>query len=431
VVTITTEYFITTRISLVMNNLNKTLNWSWWRGVMNGLIIFMLVLSAILTWHFLTGKTMIGCTGNSPCNQVLNTRWSTIAGIIPVSGLAIGLYMAMLFSGFYSGTTTDLQIRRLAWKILLILAGAVTGCAIWFTAIQLWIIDSICLYCFTIHVTGLLLSILIYWQSTKQIEKPNRNSLKPEINNDQKKSAISVFLIKPFKAIGLLIIGLALAVIVALAQIGLTPSSVYNTGESEIKLPDIDYQKAPIIGSPDAPYVVTILFDYQCTHCQKLHFMLKDVFHQYNGKLAFVLCPTPLDGKCNQYIPPGVVDFENSCELAKTGLAVWLAKPEVFQVFEDWMFTFETGNQWHPRNHEDVRTKAIELVGKTEFENAWSNPWIDKYLHTCVQIFGKTIQDGKGGIPKLIYEAHWVIPEPQNVNDLIDILQKGLALPSP
>ena len=157
--------------------------------------------------------------------------------------------------------------------------------------------------------------------------------------------------------------------------------------------------------------------------------MLNDVVNQYNGKLAFVLCPTPLNTQCNPYIPRDVDAFKNSCELAKVSLAVWLTNQEAFHEFDNWMFTFESGNGWKPRNLESVTNKAHELIGRESLEAALADPWIEKYLQQSVQIFGQTIQGGKGGIPKLIFGSKWVIPEPYNADDLIDILQKSLSVP--
>ena len=104
--------------------------------------------------------------------------------------------------------------------------------------------------------------------------------------------------------------------------------------------------------------------------------MLNEVVSRYSGKLAFVLCPAPLNTQCNPYIPRDVDEFRNSCELAKIALAVWVADRDMFDDFENWMFTFESGDRWHPRSPETARAKAIELVGQAEFDAALSDPWI-------------------------------------------------------
>jgi hypothetical protein len=231
----------------------------------------------------------------------------------------------------------------------------------------------------------------------------------------------------------LLLIGLAMAGILAACQIGVTPPVVYRGGESQGQLHAIDPCTGPLIGSPDALYVVTLLFDYKCPHCQQLHFMLDEAIRRYGGKLAFALCPAPLNTKCNPYIPRDVAEFNDSCELAKVGLAVWVAKREAFPAFEGWMYSLESGDHWSPRSLEAARAKAIELVGQSKFDAARADPWIEQYLQNSIRIYGDTIRLDQPGnaLPKLVYGSRWVIPAPHDTDDLISILHNGLAVPTP
>ena len=400
--------------------------WPRWRWILTGLNTLALILSAILSWHYLMGGSMVGCGGGSPCEQVLNSQWSVIAGMIPISGLAVGVYLALFVSSLFIGPATEAPIRRLAWRVMLILAGSVTGSAIWFTILQKWVIGDFCPYCMTTHVTGLVLAALVICRA---ITETNNSS--DEIMVKNVSPATPGRIIRPLPAMGLALIGLLLTGTLAAYQILFTPSAAYRVGQSQDNLPAIDYHAAPIVGSPDAPYVVTLLFDYQCSHCQKIHFMLNEAIRRYDGKLAFALCPTPLNTKCNPYIPRDVDAFKNSCELARIGLVVWVARQEAFSTFENWMFTFESGDSWHPRSLETTRAKAIELVGQAKFDTAWSDAWIERYMQICIKIYGQTIRSGKGGIPKLVFGSHWVIPEPYNADDLVMILQKSLTLPKP
>lgn len=362
------------------------------------------MLSISLSWHYLSGGQMIGCGGGSPCDQVLQSKWSMLAGILPVSSLAVGVYLALLFSGFYIGPTTEEPVRKLAWKAMLVLVGAVAGSALWFIIMQKWFIGSFCPYCMTTHTSGLLLTALVVCRALKE---PIKHTM------------------------GLFLIGLALSGLLVAFQAGVAPSAAYKDGDSQANLPALDLHNAPVIGSVDASYKVTLFFDYNCAHCQKLHFMLQDVVNRYGGKLAVVLCPTPLNTKCNPHVPRDVDAFKNSCELAEISLAVWSANREVFTDYENWMFTYESGDRWHPRTTEAARAKAIKLIGLAKFKSALSNPWIGQYIQTSVRFFGQTLQGDKGGIPKLVYGSRWVIPEPDKAEDLISILQKSLALPRP
>jgi uncharacterized membrane protein len=391
--------------------------WPWWRWVLLGLASTALGLSAVMSWHNLMGGTMAGCSGGSPCEQVLNSHWSRIAGILPVSGLAIGVYLAIIVSNFFIGPESEYSFRRLAWSAMLILTGSVSGSAVWFIIVQKWFIGAFCPYCMTAHITGLLLSGLIIWKAMSEFKV--KTSGTPSAPGPGFRS---------LKVMRLILIGLVIAGILAASQVSLKPATVYVEGKSGDSLQTTNYNNVPVIGSPDATYLVTLLFDYQCSHCQRIHFMLDEAVRLCNGKLAFALLPVPLDADCNPYISNNSAAFKNSCELARIGLAVWIADRKSFPVFEDWMFTFESGNAWHPRSLESSVAKAVKLVGQAKLDAALNDPRIGQILQTSTHIYGQTLQGGTGGIPKLILGSRWVIPEPNDAHDLIKILQKSLGV---
>ena len=150
-----------------------------------------------------------------------------------------------------------------------------------------------------------------------------------------------------------------------------------------------------MVGSPDAPYVVTLLFDYDCPHCQKLHFMLNEAIRRYAGNLAFAFLPAPLNTGCNPYIPRDADAFKNSCELARIGLAVWVAKPGAFPSFEDWMFTFESGDSWHPGSLEAARVKAVELAGQEGSIKAFLIPGSESICKPVFRFTARLFRMGK------------------------------------
>jgi uncharacterized membrane protein len=202
---------------------------------MTGLNIIALVLTMIMSWHYLTGGSIAGCGGGSPCEQVLSSRWSAIAGIFPVSGLAAGVYLAMLVANFFIGPSSEAPLRNLAWSVMLILAGSIAGSAIWFTILQKWVIGDFCPYCIATHTTGLVMAALVIWQSVKYLQVQN---------------------IRPLAVSGRVLIGLFIAGLLVISQVIFTPRIVYKVGESEKSIKTIDYHNVPVVGSPDAPYVV-------------------------------------------------------------------------------------------------------------------------------------------------------------------------------
>ncbi|HEY3760777.1 MAG TPA: vitamin K epoxide reductase family protein [Verrucomicrobiae bacterium] len=395
--------------------------WPWWRWALTGLSALALALSGYLGWHYLMGGSVIGCNGGSSCDQVLSSRWSSVGGVLPVSGLAEGTYLAMLVASFFIGPNTTAPVRRLAWRAMRVLSGAAAGSAVWFIILQKWVVGAFCPYCMATHITGLLLAALVLWQAPAQSDNDPTNVASKNPGR----------LIGRLPAIGLTILGLVLAGIMAICQVRIAPPAVYRGGESQDTLPAIDSHDAPVIGSPDAPYVVLLLFDYNCPHCQQVHLMLNEVIRRYHGKLAFVLCPTPLNTHCNPYIPQDVDEFKDSCEVARIGLAVWVANRKSFPVFDQWMFSFESGNQWQPRTLDAVRAKAIELVGQAKFNAAMADPWIGQYLQTTIRIYGNTIQNGNNAVPKLVFGSHWVIPQLYDADDMVSMLQNNLGVPKP
>lgn len=392
--------------------------WPCWRWGLTGLSVLGLTLSGFLSWHTLTGGSMIGCGGGGPCDDVLNSRWSTLAGVLPVSGLAASAYLAMLLCSIAIGPDNAAPVRHLAWAALQVLAGAAVGSAIWFTIVQKWIIGAFCPYCMTTHVTGVLLMAFVVWRSLRR-------------SSDSAAAPVDPAMSSRGSVIGRIAIGLFLAGILAAAQVKLTPAVTYRGGGANDKLSAVDAHAAPLVGSPDARYVVALLFDYKCPHCQQLHLMLGEAVRRYDGKLAFALCPAPLNRQCNPYVPRDVDEFKDSCELARVALAVWLADRAAFSVFDDWMYSFESGDRWRPRTLEAAKAKAIELVGPAKFDAAVNDPRIGRYLETSVHLYGETMQNGAGGVPKLVFGPRWVTPQPSAASDLVTILQTSLGLPKP
>ena len=367
-------------------------SWPWWRCVLTGLSALALAMSAYLSWQYLVGGSVIGCGGDGVCDQVLSSRWSAVAGLVPVSGLAAGVYLAILVATFFIGPSTTASDRRLAWGAMQILAGAAAGSAVWFTVVQKWVLGAFCPLCMTTHVTGLFLAALIIWQARLQFDhaadfarsgsarKHYALTGAPLATNGatglmMTASIEAVSATTPRRSIGRLVgVGVVLAGILAVCQIGIAPPSVYRTGESQNTLPAINSHSVPLVGPPDARYIVTVLFDYKCPHCQQLHFMLDEAIRRYDGKLAFALCPAPLNTQCNPYIPRDVDEFKGSCDLAKIGLAVWAANREAFPEFDRWMYSLDSGDRWSPRSLGAATAKAIELVGQAKFDAASSGP---------------------------------------------------------
>ncbi len=343
--------------------------------------------------------------------------------MLPVSGLAASAYLAMLLCSFSIGSTNSAPVRHLAWRVLLLLAGTAAGSAVWFTMVQKWVIGAFCPYCMATHLTSLFVAALVIWRAPRASADNSTVLCRPPSVVRHLPAVLRPP--SPFFA------GVVLAAILALAQIAVAPAPTYRAGEAQPTQAAIDPHAVPLVGSPDARYVVTLLFDYKCPHCQQLHLMLGEAIRRYGGQLAFALCPAPLSRQCNPYVPRDVDEFKDSCELARLALTVWRADRTKFPAFEDWMYSFDSGDRWHPRTLDAAKAKAIEFVGTAKFEAAARDGWVEQYLRTSVRLYGETMQNGTGGVPKLIFGPHWVSPQPTTPADLVAILQTSLGVPKP
>ena len=199
---------------------------------------------------------------------LLATRCSAAGGrrlrVLPVSGLAAGVYLAMLVASLFIGPTTAPPERRLAWGALLVLVGAAAGSAVWFTIVQKWVIGAYCPYCMATHIAGLLLAGLVIWRVRMQFDddstdvalanRPPARSVGVASNAPagaviadpihDVSPAAPRRAIRPLPATVLTLVGLSLAGIMAACQIAITPKANVRGGEVAAQSAAIDPRRA-------------------------------------------------------------------------------------------------------------------------------------------------------------------------------------------
>ena len=359
-----------------------------------------LLLCVVMSVHSLSGFALVGCGTGSACDSVLGGRWSMLFGIFPVSGLAAGVYLAILISLGVLFFSKDAGLKDAASKVLVLLSGAILGAAIWFIGLQLFEEGALCKYCITAHALGILCAALIF------------SALRPDARVCRRWLAA----------------GAGLAAILAVVQALTAPDYVYQDGSAEEPFPLISKDEAPLIGSPDAEYVIDLLYDYQCSHCRVVHGLLPDVVEHFGGRVAFVLCPCPLSPKCNPYVPREETRFEGSCELARLALAVHGLEPEAFDTFDRWLFEADGALGWYPRTVEAARERAEWLVGKERLEAFLAEPVLSETLRRTADLFGRTSTLGNGAIPRFVYGDSWVVPSADSAEDLAKILSERFGI---
>lgn len=469
-------------------------------GVALGLCVVMAV-------HSVGGMGLVGCAAGSVCDDVMSGRWSRVLGIVPVSGLAAGVYLALIVNLLCVRFSKDEELVGLAVKLLPVFAGVIVGSAVWFIGLMLVEEDGVCRYCLAAHSLGLLEAVLlmVLVGSGRRCGKEGEGGLKigegaencgmgesgedlvegkrnlrgevaseigceigceggcegsreagsgEEIIGERKKCNIAEYkcnfaedkwdFARGKRGIvdkrgfggkrgimgkwGMFGAGVMLAAVLAVVQVVTAPSFVYQAGSVEEPLPLVGAAGAPVIGdAARAEVVIDILFDYQCSHCQKVHSLLPEVVSRLNGRVAFVLCPCPLSAKCNPYVPREDVRFEGSCELAKIGLAVFEIDPEAFAKYDAWMF--EAGEDgWWPRGAGEARVFAEGLVGAGRLAEAMESQWIYERLLQTYELFGRTSAGGQGGIPRFICGEQWVVPEAASAEELVELLSAEFGI---
>lgn len=366
---------------------------SFFAWAMTLLGVIALALCTFMAVHAMNGTYMIGCAAGSSCDSVMNSRWSSLFGILPVSLPAAGLYLAFVICAMACAVSKDEELKSIAQSFMQAVAGAVLVASLWFIALQLFAVGEFCRYCMAAHTVGMIISLAVIFRS---------------FSNG--------------KARLWMLGGAAAGVLFAVVHALSAPESVYDSGFVEEPLPTTEEMDVPVIGNPDAPRVVEVLFDYQCSHCRSMHPWLEEI--AADGEIAFVLCPSPLSPACNPYIPRDVEDrFVGSCDLARLALAVWIADHDKFFEFDHWLFGIDS-DSWRPRPVAEAREKAVSLIGEAGLSDAMSDPWIDSYLSLVYEIFGRTTSEDHSGIPRLISGQKWLVPEASSAVELKQLLEQ-------
>ena len=366
------------------------------RKTMVALTAIVLLLSVILCIHSISGHGLIGCTQGTHCTIVLGSRWSFLFGIIPVSALAAGAYLTLLACILLTDNKwTEAQEQQFLFHAVLIISGAIIGCAIWFIWLQSQMIRAFCPYCMIVHILGIVISVLSVIWCIKQ-----------------KTSHILLNIL----------IGVLIAAALAVVQFTTTPRTLAERGFINEPLRYPDAKEMPVIGNPDAKHTVTLLFDWQCSHCRRTHIILPDAVSLLSDSIAVVCCPVSMSRECNPHISPGIDRFAGSCTFMRIGLAIWRTNPDAYREYEEWFFGTDLSHGWNPPTVEQATAKAEQLIGTEQLNDAMQGRWMENYIRIVNELFGRTSRGATSAIPRLIYNGHIMIPDadtPANLAELI------------
>ena len=358
-----------------------------------------LLLAGWMVYHSLSGGQLAGCGAGSGCDAVMGSPWAWMLRGVPVSLPAALVYVllivCLLFLGGDSAEARSLD--RLLWRLLPLLAGCIVGAALWFSYLQIFVLHAFCPYCTALHLLGCVVATIILIDAFRQ----------PSLW---------------FAA------GLLAAALFAFVQAKTLPDAAYDSGRTDAALPAFAEGELPVLASSSfagsAGESLTLLFDFQCIHCRRLHRILPDLLERAGGRYRIQLCPVPLSSACNPYIPASGIDrFAGSCPLTRLALAVWYARPDAYARY--WDYLLGDGDEHATVSPADAENRARALLGDG-FEAAIADSRIDATLRRAEELFGRTSSSEKSGVPRLIAGQRWLVPETTDADELLELIRTEL-----
>ena len=368
------------------------------------LLAACLALAGWMVFHSLTGVRMAGCGAGSACDSVMGSPWAYVLGGIPVSLPAAVAYLLLAICVVFLGgdKAEDQALDRILWPLMLFLGGCIIGAALWFCYLQAFVLHAFCKYCTLLHLLGTIAAVLVWLASSRH------SGLAPESLRR------SLWLAS----------GLVAAALFAVLQAYTRPDAIYDSGRADASLPSFTDGEVPALGAPDAPDELTLLFDFQCIHCRRLHKVLPELLEKMDGQYRIRLCPVPLSSDCNPYLPnTGIDRFAGSCPLTRYALAVWFARPDAYEPY--WDYLLGDGDARATVTPAEAETRARALLG-TGFDAAVADPRIDAYLRKVEELFGRTSNAEKSGVPRLIKGQNWLVPETDQADELLELIRLSL-----
>ena len=397
------------------------------RGGFAALVRLLILIAAGVSAYLLSvswsGGHVVGCGPGSACDAVLQSRWAYVFGL-PVSVLALLVDLALLLTTFSCGAKSTPKQRRAAWEILAPCSVLVLGSALWFVALQAFVLHRFCPWCMTAHAGGALAAVLLLTRLPVTDARERRD----------KDPALPRATVVKFAALAVLavaLLGVAQSVVTrqtyTVSSIPLAATNAVGQTAAPVIAPKmnaapavapvlapvvptnpaaasatvaattnvsartldlfggrirLDLAQVPVWGSPDAPFKIVSLYDYTCHHCRDMHPRVAEVARSFGDKLAVVSLPMPLDAQCNPLMRQTSRPQLNACQYAKLGLIVWRAKRAAIQPFDDWLFGFP-----EPPPLAVVTNKVLELIGPIAFDAVSRDPWIEQQIKADIGIF--------------------------------------------
>ncbi|MEZ5328547.1 MAG: vitamin K epoxide reductase family protein [Verrucomicrobiales bacterium] len=299
------------------------------------LVAFYLMVTALAQGH------VAGCEEGKSCNAVLASKWAKLFGV-PIGAFGAASYLALLGLSFVRGLG--------AARIFLVVT--IIGGALWFTAVQAFILKTFCPWCCGTHALAVLGALLVVG-GMPRVAKGSLGAGTALLSSACALGAVAVTAVIQFNSADPQPVAVATATEVAPVQFNSAPQSEPDepTGEvekakrSSLTLHDrfeLSTVELPSLGDAEtADHLAVGIFDFSCIHCRHLMKLLKPMVAEYGDQLAILKMP----GFFN----------ENGKEIHKLMLPVFREAPEVYEELGDDLYS--------------EKVKAEAAVVRQELEN--------------------------------------------------------------
>jgi uncharacterized membrane protein len=301
----------------------------------------------------LARTSLPGCGTESVCQEVLQSRWAYTFGI-PVSFAGFVLYaMTLLLSWAYVRRERTLAALAGGMAVSTVLAGVV-----WFTAVQIFALQSLCAWCCATHGTAVTGAFLLWW-SRRRHPAPDldcsvdlRDAGSP-LSNDRvfRFTATGAAL----AAVGLLALGnLSGSMPRASArEESLNTPAVAPAGGGTLGLMGGRYQVQPadypVMGNPGGSGPVAVLLsDFTCEWCLKFHSVVEHALRSGAPEVRVLVMP--------------VARTPEATDIQRTLLTVFHADPAAWHALAARLVAGDL-----PDRPEAVGRAALHAIGGEKF----------------------------------------------------------------
>jgi len=413
-----------------------------WLKIVRGLVGVASLVTVYLAYVSLAlGGGVPGCGPDSGCDRVLSSPWAYWLGI-PVSLPGLGLYAIFLINTFSLRPDEPEKARR-TLNVLTLCACVMICAAVWFVGVQAVAIQEFCPFCCTAHALASLGAIIFLWNASAV---GNRLAVRLDLNRAMGAAVAAVAVIAgvqlvaptrppPPKIVDLRHHnntkslnkpgqgGKAGTLPVIEFRDGPKPVKVIETDPNLFPIPGTELRlkvdHLPMMGSVEATHRIGLLFDYTCHDCRDFHGYMREAVKAFDGQLACVLIPMPLDAKCNPVVKETRSTHVDACEYAKICLAVHFSAPEKYKAFDRWLFS----DHKQQKKLEVVRQHAAQMVGADALEKALSGEAVQEQLQQNIRAYKFTSEYVKSGsMPQSIIEGRVMY----GAADSVDQVKVGL-----